>query len=116
MTAMITRTGSIWSILPGMWSGRRDSNSRPLAPKASALTRLRYAPRAGFYVDRLAGGGWRAGALLRPVITVVARRMDRVVPACVPGVDPPRGDACERGAVCRLHLRDSAGAAKDRGS
>lgn len=26
------------------WSGRRDSNSRPLAPQASALARLRYAP------------------------------------------------------------------------
>src|SRR5437867_4587546 len=31
-------------------SGRRDSNPRPPAPKAGALTRLRYAPRAGFYV------------------------------------------------------------------
>ncbi len=28
-----------------MWSGRRDSNSRPLGPKPSALTRLRYAPK-----------------------------------------------------------------------
>ena len=27
-----------------MWSGRWDSNSRPSAPKADALTRLRYAP------------------------------------------------------------------------
>ena len=26
------------------WSGRRDLNSRPLAPQASALARLRYAP------------------------------------------------------------------------
>src|SRR5438128_2402356 len=26
------------------WSGRRDSNPRPLAPHASALARLRYAP------------------------------------------------------------------------
>ena len=26
------------------WSGRWDSNSRPLDPKSSALTRLRYAP------------------------------------------------------------------------
>ncbi len=26
------------------WSGRRDLNSRPLAPQASALPRLRYAP------------------------------------------------------------------------
>ena len=26
------------------WSGRRDSNSRPLAPQASALAGLRYAP------------------------------------------------------------------------
>src|SRR5213080_87168 len=34
----------------GGWSGRRDSNPRPPAPKAGALTRLRYAPRAGFYV------------------------------------------------------------------
>lgn len=27
-----------------LWSGRWDSNSRPSAPKADALTRLRYAP------------------------------------------------------------------------
>jgi hypothetical protein len=26
------------------WSGRHDSNVRPLAPHASALARLRYAP------------------------------------------------------------------------
>ena len=26
------------------WSGRADSNCRPPAPKAGALTRLRYAP------------------------------------------------------------------------
>ena len=30
--------------LSGIWSGRWDSNSRPSAPKADALTRLRYAP------------------------------------------------------------------------
>ena len=28
----------------GEWSGRSDSNTRPPAPKAGALTRLRYAP------------------------------------------------------------------------
>gem|GEM_PF-3284098 len=28
----------------GEWSGRADLNGRPLAPQASALTRLRYAP------------------------------------------------------------------------
>ncbi len=27
-----------------VWSGREDSNLRPPAPKAGALTRLRYAP------------------------------------------------------------------------
>ena len=27
-----------------LWSGRQDSNLRPPAPKAGALTRLRYAP------------------------------------------------------------------------
>src|SRR5690606_30875451 len=30
--------------LPLVSSGRRDSNSRPLVPQTSALTRLRYAP------------------------------------------------------------------------
>src|ERR1051325_2738420 len=30
--------------LEGKWSGRRDLNSRPLAPQASALAGLRYAP------------------------------------------------------------------------
>jgi hypothetical protein len=29
------------------WSGRRDSNSRPPAPKAGALARLRYVPNQG---------------------------------------------------------------------
>ncbi len=31
------------------WSGRRDSNSRPPAPKAGALTGLRYAPCSVYY-------------------------------------------------------------------
>ena len=30
--------------LSDVWSGREDSNLRPPAPKAGALTRLRYAP------------------------------------------------------------------------
>ena len=29
---------------PDDWSGQRDSNPRPPAPKAGALARLRYAP------------------------------------------------------------------------
>src|SRR5438876_9498129 len=117
MAAMMTRTGSIWSILPGMWSGRRDSNPGSHAPKACALARLRYAPRAGFYVDRrLAGGGWRDGQLLRPVITAVARRIDHVVPAGVPGEDPTGGDADERGAECLRRVVDPAGSGRDRGA
>jgi hypothetical protein len=39
-----------------LWSGQQDSNLRPPAPKAGALTRLRYAPtllkKARFFVDR----------------------------------------------------------------
>ena len=31
-------------MLPSIWSGRPDSNRRPLDPQSSALTRLRYAP------------------------------------------------------------------------
>ena len=31
------------------WSGRLDSNQRPLAPKASALSKLSYAP--SFVID-----------------------------------------------------------------
>src|SRR6184192_3165704 len=46
------------SVYLSEWSGRRDSNPRPPAPKAGALTRLRYAPRAGFYV---AGDRWSEG-------------------------------------------------------
>ena len=40
---------SSWTSSPIKWSGRGDLNSRPLAPQASALARLRYAPnhRAG---------------------------------------------------------------------
>ncbi len=34
-------------------SGRRDSNSRPPAPKAGALTKLRYAPSTIFSLDEL---------------------------------------------------------------
>src|SRR5947208_7253432 len=114
MAAMITRTGSIWSILPGIWSGRRDSNPGSHAPKACALARLRYAPRAGFYVDRLAGGGWGDGQLLRPVITAIARRIDHVIAAGVPGEDPTRGDADEGGSECLRRVVDPAGAAKAR--
>src|SRR2546428_3055489 len=114
MTAMITRTGSIWSVLPGIWSGRRDSNPGSHAPKACALARLRYAPRAGFYGDRLTGGGWRDGQLLRPVISAVGRRIDHVIAAGVPGEHPTRGDAYERGGECLRRVVDPAGAAKDR--
>ena len=32
-----------WNIIE-KWSGRADLNGRPPAPKAGALTRLRYAP------------------------------------------------------------------------
>ena len=35
------------------WSGWRDSNSRPPAPKAGALTRLRYIPNNTFLYDSL---------------------------------------------------------------
>ena len=31
-------------LIRNKWSGRGDSNSRPLEPHSSALTRLRYAP------------------------------------------------------------------------
>ena len=34
----------------GIWSGRRDLNSGPLAPQASALARLRHGPKLLFYV------------------------------------------------------------------
>src|SRR3989475_9766614 len=100
MTAMIARTGSIWSVLPGSWSGRRDSNPGSHAPKACALARLRYAPRAGFYGDWLTGGGWGAAQLLPPVISAVGRRTDNVIAAGVPGEHPTRRDAHARGAEC----------------
>src|SRR5207253_8481068 len=110
MAAMMTRTGSIWSILPGIWSGRRDSNPGSHAPKACALARLRYAPRAGFYVDRLTGGGWWDGQLLRPVISAVGRLIDHVVPAADPGEDPTCRDADERRGECLRRVVDPAGA------
>src|SRR5256885_15395506 len=113
MAAMATSTGSIYNLLKVM-SGRRDSNPGSHAPKACALARLRYAPRAGFYVDRLAGGGWGDGQLLRPVITAVARRIDHVIPAGVPGEDPTRSDAHERGGECLRRAVDPAGTAKAR--
>ncbi len=31
------------------WSGRADLNRRPPAPKAGALTRLRYVPNLNFF-------------------------------------------------------------------
>ena len=41
-------------VLRILWSGRWDSNSRPSAPKADALTGLRYAPTEEFeYTDTL---------------------------------------------------------------
>jgi hypothetical protein len=36
--------GRCWQMEGEKWSGRRDLNSRPLAPQASALAGLRYAP------------------------------------------------------------------------
>ena len=43
--------GRDWTLRAGKngWSGRRDSNSRPTAPKAVALARLRYAPHQNAY-------------------------------------------------------------------
>src|SRR2546422_120600 len=111
MTAKITRTGSIWSVLPGIWSGRRDSNPGSHAPKACALARLRYAPRAGFYGDRLTGGGWGDGQLLRPVISAVGRRIDHVIPAGVPGEHPTRRDADEGRSERLRRVVDPLGAA-----
>ena len=41
-------------VLKHYWSGRWDSNSRPSAPKADALTGLRYAPtESGLYLRSL---------------------------------------------------------------
>ena len=43
-------------------SGRRDSNSGPLVPQTSALTRLRHAPRLAEYYTKLFGEpGWGGG-------------------------------------------------------
>src|SRR5664280_97290 len=39
---------SLW----GIWSGRRDLNSGPLAPQASALARLRHGPILHIATDR----------------------------------------------------------------
>src|SRR5438552_13909418 len=121
MTAMITRTGSIWSILPGMWSGRRDSNSRPLAPKASALTRLRYAPRAGFYVDRLdvvptevvdAGDGWNPSERCMATMVVVAVEplRQQAHSFIVAGIGAEVGPLGQQGAVEALDLAIRLGA------
>jgi hypothetical protein len=41
----------------GKWSGRADSNGRPPAPKAGALTRLRYAPDVPRLGPVTKGGG-----------------------------------------------------------
>ena len=56
---MHTSTKSFTAISPELWhsphlidkkwSGRRDSNSRPLAPQASALARLRHGPISSSY-------------------------------------------------------------------
>jgi hypothetical protein len=35
-----------------LWSGRADLNRRPPAPKAGALTRLRYVPSIFVFVPR----------------------------------------------------------------
>ena len=40
-----------------LWSGRADLNRRPPAPKAGALTRLRYVPSIILLVPK----GWRCG-------------------------------------------------------
>ncbi len=46
-----SRTAYNYPALPFFcWSGRGDSNARPPAPKAGALTRLRYAPNGGCHI------------------------------------------------------------------
>ncbi len=66
------------------WSGRPDSNRGPRAPKARALTKLRYAPRrrllraTGYYAVlrgyRVAVGD--GSRLQRPGVFVAASRVD----------------------------------------
>ena len=51
-----------WRFIEEKWSGRRDLNSRPLAPQASALAGLRYAPNHRPTCGRAAhilAGAWR---------------------------------------------------------
>src|SRR5450432_2973014 len=47
------------------WSGRADSNRRPLDPQSSALTRLRYAP------DRQSHRGYRPKGSRNVVVSVL---------------------------------------------
>ncbi len=63
--------------LRGIWSGRRDLNSGPLAPQASALARLRHGPKFLFYT---AAGEFRLKSRGHP-------RGDRG--------EPPRAAMCE---------------------
>ncbi len=68
------------------WSGRKDSNLRPPAPKAGALTRLRYAPTSYTYYMVDLGG-------FEPPASSVRRK--RAPPALQPHM--ANGDYCNDG-------------------
>ncbi len=73
------------------WSGRKDSNLRPPAPKAGALTRLRYAPTSYTYYMVELGG-------FEPPASSVRRK--RAPPALQPHMI--NGEYCnDRSSTCQ---------------
>src|SRR6185503_8770468 len=87
------------------WSGRRDLNSRPTAPKAVALARLRYGPM------------WATISRLRPDCDRGLGRVFTTKPSGrpvfpVPGPSPVERDLPPIGAIAAMfHILDSQGAA-----
>src|SRR5262245_3316501 len=91
------------SCRPGKWSGRGDLNSRPLAPQASALAKLRHGPTDGdFAIRRLLGVANDSG-----------RRDVSVAAGWAGGRDG--GRAGRRSVAIELGRRGDAHAAEDTG-
>src|SRR5207253_8997478 len=112
--------------LKKVWSGRLDSNQRPLDPQSSALTRLRYAPtlnpecisyaRARFrfgdaFFRALEAGAFRAAARLTALLLDAASLrvvtlLRRARPLEEPGA-PDRSDCNSRSPTRTTPERDS---------
>ena len=86
------------------WSGRPDSNRRPLDPQSSALTRLRYAPTASAVRDER---GFRNLVVRAPIASRcrVLRTRLGAGQRCLPSAPASDHEAPEVGGEATIELR-----------